>query len=933
MALRRATWVCLVWLVGCNSALPGEEETDKTTLAIIDASKSVLTQHNNNQRTGAFLNETILTPSRVAGGLNRLASLAVDGQVYAQPLYAFGANVNVAPRNVVFLATMHNSVYAYDADSYAWLWETHLGGAYPIFSSPTSLKCAPPPVGDPLPPPSDPSCAYTDPSFGKQYAPYHDISVEVGILSTPVIDPATQIMYLVREFVSTPAAAKGDPHTYTYFGEQHIVYRGTDNHVHELWTNEEDWEHPHHHDLSAAAGAPNAAGDPYGFTTETDSVQHVVYRGTDNKIWELYDSPSGWQRNALTTAANAPLAQGDPFGYDQGGIPHVVYRSASSATIYELYDSPSGWKKNQISVVAGAPSAASDPFAFVTGNGTIQHVVFRGVDNVVYELYEDGAWHVNPISQVAGAPLAASKPTGYVTAGDMAHVVYRSADNNIWELYYEAGWKKSRINTAANAPGGLGDPYGYATDNGTIEHVVYQGSDKNVYELYNTGGPWLKTVLNRLPIPKKSVPLAAPQAAGSPVGYATANGQHVVYRSSANGTGYIQEVHDVTDDTQGWTGATPNLTLSHELVALELATGAVLRRTVIQGSVPGTGEGSVAGSVSFDSKRQLQRPSLALANGRIYVAFSGVADTPPYHGWVFAYNASTFTRDAIFNSTPGAGGGGIWMSGQGPAVDANGSIYVITSNSTAAPAPVVGQNLGQAIVKFGPTLNIQDWFVPNDPNGLNFVSLNQADHLWDLSVAGPALIPGENRLYGGGEQGWFYLLDTASMGQLSNPNTKFRTTDIAKASAHGTPVFFDGDDGQGKRIYVWGESDEVRAFRYEGGQFQTPSAFKSGLIEAGLGSRLCVGDVPGGFLSISANGRLDGVVWATHVLASGGSTRGTQDPGTLTAFRASDLALLWDTALPTATPLGLFGKYAPPTIANGKVFVATNSGLVAVYGP
>jgi len=930
MSVKDAKWGCLLLLAGCSSGATGEGPTERIESPVIDASKSVLTQHNDNLRTGAFLKETILTPATVQAGLRRLAQLPVDGQVYAQPLYVSGITMNGATRDVAYVATMHNSVYAFDATTLTQLWKKPLGSAFPIYSP---LACAPAPVGDSHPPPTDPACAYTAPFFGRQYAPYHDISVEAGILSTPVIDATTQTMYLVRELVSTPAAAVGDPRAYTRPGEQHIVYRGKDNHIHEYWTDDEQWEHPRHNDLTVAARltgtTQDAAGDPHGFTTENGVGQHVVYRGTDNNVWELYDSPTGWKRNTINVAAGSPTALGDPFGYDQGGVTHVVYR-ASDNGIYELYDSPTGWQKNKISVSGHAHDAASDPFAFVTDNGTVQHVVYRGTDSVVYELYENGGWDNTPISTRTGAPLAASKPTGYVTAGSMPHVVYRSADNNIWELYDDGGWKKSRINTPSGAPGGKGDPYGYATDAGATEHVVYRGTDNNVYELYNTGGNWLRSVLNRLPIPGKSVLLPAPQAGGSPFGYATATGQHVVYRdinANAFGDGYIQEVHDVT----GWAGATPSLVLSHELVAIDITTGNVLRSTPIQGSVPGTGEGSVAGTLSFDSKRQLQRPSLALANNRVYVAFSGVADTPPYHGWVFAYNATTFAPSGIFSSTPGSAGGGIWMSGQGPAVDSSGAVYVVTSNSTADPQPTLGQNLGQAIVKFQPpngtSLAIQDWFVPN-----NFQQLNSGQE--DLSQSGLTLIPGTNRLYGGGIYGGFYLVDTGNMGHFITPDVprKFQLTDPIpgyNGHVHGTPVFFDGDDGLGKRIYVWGENDQVRAFRYADDEFKVPAAKTSALIQ----DRLCLGNMPGGFLSVSANDRSTGVVWATHVYVSGGSGRGTQDRGILTAFRASTLEKLWDSEASGTTNLGLFGKYSAPTIAKGKVFVATNSNWVTVYGP
>jgi hypothetical protein len=104
-------------------------------LAARGAQVSVWTYHNNNFRTGANTNETILNPTNVnSTSFGRLFTNMVDGCVYAQPLYV--PNVNIqgqGTHNVLFIATEHNTVYAFDADvpvtRGGLLWKTNLGPA------------------------------------------------------------------------------------------------------------------------------------------------------------------------------------------------------------------------------------------------------------------------------------------------------------------------------------------------------------------------------------------------------------------------------------------------------------------------------------------------------------------------------------------------------------------------------------------------------------------------------------------------------------------------------------------------------------------------------------------------------------------------------------------------------------------------------------
>jgi len=142
------------------------------------AQVSVLTQHNNNQRTGANLNETTLNTSNVnVNQFGLLFKLAVDDQVYASPLYVAGLNLGGVAHNVVYVATVNNSVYAFDADRGGTaLWSRNFNNG----GRPTN---------------------HTEVGIGGFCTTYTDFTGNIGIVGTPVIDPSTNTMYFVARTV------------------------------------------------------------------------------------------------------------------------------------------------------------------------------------------------------------------------------------------------------------------------------------------------------------------------------------------------------------------------------------------------------------------------------------------------------------------------------------------------------------------------------------------------------------------------------------------------------------------------------------------------------------------------------------------------------------------------------------------------------------
>jgi PQQ-like domain len=147
------------------------------------AQTPIVTAQFNNARTAANLTESVLNVSNVnSSTFGKLRTFTVDGQVYAQPLYVPRLTINGALHNVLYVATMSNNVYAFDADTGEQLLHRgDLGPPVPAASPNGTLPCP-----DPI-------------TTGPQ----------VGILSTPVIDPGTNSLYLVS---ATPSGAG----TYTH---------------------------------------------------------------------------------------------------------------------------------------------------------------------------------------------------------------------------------------------------------------------------------------------------------------------------------------------------------------------------------------------------------------------------------------------------------------------------------------------------------------------------------------------------------------------------------------------------------------------------------------------------------------------------------------------------------------------------------------------
>lgn len=372
----------------------------------------------------------------------------------------------------------------------------------------------------------------------------------------------------------------------------------------------------------------------------------------------------------------------------------------------------------------------------------------------------------------------------------------------------------------------------------------------------------------------------------------------------------------------------------------------------IQAQVPGTGDDAFTDTngkswVPFDAMRANQRPALLLLpdprggssnstvkakyqNTKIvYIAWASHNDIRPYHGWLMGYEidpvSGQLTQTGVYNSTPNGYEGGIWQSGQGPAADSAGNLYIMTGNGTSNINTTGGTEMSENFVKLTPSpvdasLSVADWFMP-----YNFDSLNGADA--DLGSAGVLLIPGTNYIIGGGKQSVFYVLDENNLGGYTagsdNVHQEFQA---GVQHIHGSPVYYNSPVG-GPLVYVWSEYDYGHAYHFNAatGFFDTtPFSTTQEKVADGM---------PGAMLSISANGSVNNtaILWTNEPYS--GNANNAVVPGIMRVYDAQDLSHeLWDSHQFPGDDYGNVSKFTSPTVANGKVYVATFSGHMAVYG-
>ncbi len=365
-------------------------------------------------------------------------------------------------------------------------------------------------------------------------------------------------------------------------------------------------------------------------------------------------------------------------------------------------------------------------------------------------------------------------------------------------------------------------------------------------------------------------------------------------------------------------------TYAQRLHALDVTTGAERANSpvLIQASVDGVGDGNINGKVYLDPLRHMNRVGLLLQNGVVYIGFGSHGDNIPYHGWILGYNAKTLAQSFVYCSSPNAvtdpsgypiGAGGIWMSGGGLPASGD-SIYFQVGNGSFSANKIdangqPGKDYGDSFVRVSASKQtVLDYFTPFNQNDLNIYDA-------DLGSGGTILLPTSmgstahpRLLLGAGKQGTIYIIDRFNMGKFNSSDDSQIVQSLPNAigGAWSQPAYFNGS------IYYQGNGDSLKAFSIANGKLSGPTSQSTDYFT-----------YPGATPSVSSYGSKTGIVW---VIENGGSAL-------LHAYDAKDVSKpLYNSGLTNnRDAIGSYVKFTVPTIANGKVFVGTQSGI-SVFG-
>lgn len=358
------------------------------------------------------------------------------------------------------------------------------------------------------------------------------------------------------------------------------------------------------------------------------------------------------------------------------------------------------------------------------------------------------------------------------------------------------------------------------------------------------------------------------------------------------------------------------------LHALDLTTGAEQfgGPVDIHATYAGTGDTGSGGYVMFDPQRHEERAGLLLANGVVYTSWTSHCDIRPYNGWLIGYNPLTLAQVSVFNFAPNGSEASIWGSGAGPAADTVGTLFFSVANGTFDTAldaqgfPGLG-DYGNAFLRLQPSgagFRVLDYWTMYNTN-------SESAHDEDLGSGGVLLLPDlrdstgavRHLGVGAGKDATIYVFDRDHMGKFNaadNSNVYQQLSGVLPSSEFGTPAWFKGT------LYFGPVDENILALPV--------SATRVSAVPSSMTAKQF--PYPGSTPSISANGIWNGILWAAE----------NSNPAVLHAYDAGNLNRELYNSSQAANGRDQFGagnKYITPTIADGKVFVASQD-RVAEFG-
>jgi outer membrane protein assembly factor BamB len=445
--------------------------------------------------------------------------------------------------------------------------------------------------------------------------------------------------------------------------------------------------------------------------------------------------------------------------------------------------------------------------------------------------------------------------------------------------------------------------------NGVLHNVVYIATEHDqVYAFDVNSGQQLWT--------KNLLISTGPLIQVNPVSSSDVSCNDLVPEIGITGTPVIDVPNNemfLVAKTKEFNAVTHTTSFYQTLYALDIRTGAI--RTPphrVSGRVPGTGQGSQGGFLTFDPLVEGQRASLLLENGQVFVAWASHCDNAAYHGWIMSFEELALISTGVFVDTPNGREGGYWGGGSGPAADSSGAIYLATGNGTYDSNSDYGDSVLR--LRWSTGISLADYFTPWDQQSLD---ANDTD----VGSGGVTLLPDQpgaphpHLLVQVGKEGTIDVVNRDNMGHFhaNNDDQIVQTLPFIIGGVFGSPAFWNNT------AYFGGVFDSLKAFSYDP---------QTQLLSAGPTSHSAEAfNFPGPTPAISSNGTSNGIVWIVETDNYGGGE------AVLRAYSAGNLGteLYNSQQNPSRDNPGLAVKFAVPTIADGHVFVGAEN-QVSVYG-